>query len=122
MTPHSSPGVLSQLMLDVSVPGEVDVSETLGPSGVMAARVGAVVLLAAGSTSSPLKRVCLQHYRSPALFLLHYGERAVRSRFGALRVDIGHGACCIGCCWALMVVLLVAGVMSLSGWVSLQRS
>jgi predicted metal-binding membrane protein len=86
---------------------------TVSP-GVMAARVGAVVLLAAGLYQlTPLKRVCLQHCRSPALLLLHHGERAVRSRFGALRVGIGHGAYCIGCCWALMVVLLAAGVMSL---------
>lgn len=82
--------------------------------GVMAVRVGAVVLLAAGIYQlTPLKRVCLQHCRSPALLLLHHGERAVRSRFGALRVGIAHGVYCIGCCWALMVVLLAAGVMSL---------
>lgn len=85
----------------------------VGP-GAMAVRVGAVVLLAAGIYQlTPLKRMCLQHCRSPALLLLHHGERAVRSRFGALRVGIGHGVYCMGCCWALMVVLLAAGVMSL---------
>jgi predicted metal-binding membrane protein len=85
----------------------------VGP-GVIAARVGAVVLLAAGLYQfTPLKRVCLRHCRSPTLLLLHHGEKAVGSRFGALRVGIGHGVYCIGCCWALMVVLLAAGVMSL---------
>jgi predicted metal-binding membrane protein len=82
--------------------------------GALAARVGAVVLLAAGLYQvTPLKRVCLQHCRSPVLLLLHHGQQAVRSRSGALRVGIAHGGYCIGCCWALMVVLLAAGVMSL---------
>ncbi|MHA6794513.1 DUF2182 domain-containing protein [Pseudonocardia bannensis] len=79
-----------------------------------AARVGAAVLLAAGLYQfTPLKRVCLRHCRSPALLVLQHGQEAVRSRFGAFRAGIGHGGYCLGCCWALMAVLLAAGVMSL---------
>jgi predicted metal-binding membrane protein len=83
-------------------------------SGALAARLGAGVLLAAGLYQlTPLKRVCLRHCRSPALLLLQHGPRAVSGRFGAFRAGLGHGGYCLGCCWALMVVLLAAGVMSL---------
>lgn len=83
-------------------------------SGALAARLGGAVLLAAGLYQlTPLKRVCLRHCRSPALLLLQHGPRAVRGRVGAFRAGLGHGGYCLGCCWALMVVLLAAGVMSL---------
>ncbi|MFC5997065.1 DUF2182 domain-containing protein [Pseudonocardia hispaniensis] len=79
-----------------------------------AARAGAAVLLVAGLYQfTPLKRVCLRHCRSPALLVLQHGQQAVRSRFGALRAGLGHGGWCLGCCWALMAVLLAAGAMSL---------
>ncbi|WP_217643611.1 DUF2182 domain-containing protein [Actinopolyspora lacussalsi] len=79
-----------------------------------AARSGAVVLVAAGLFQfTPLKQWCLVHCRSPMALLMRHGQRAVRSRRGALLVGCGHGAYCIGCCWALMLVLLAAGMMSL---------
>lgn len=84
-----------------------------GPSAA-ATRVGAGVLLVAGLYQlTPLKQVCLRHCRSPAVLLLKHGQAAVRSRFGALRAGIGHGGYCLGCCWALMAVLLAAGLMNL---------
>lgn len=84
-------------------------------SGALAARLGAGVLLAAGFYQlTPLKRVCLRHCRAPALLLLQHGPRAVRGRFGAFSAGLSHGGYCLGCCWALMVVLLAAGVMSLA--------
>jgi predicted metal-binding membrane protein len=80
----------------------------------LAVRVGAVVLLAAGVYQlTPLKRVCLRHCRSPAFLVMHHGQRATRSRIGALRAGLAHGAYCLGCCWGLMALLLAAGVMSL---------
>jgi predicted metal-binding membrane protein len=83
-------------------------------SGEAAARAGAAVLLVAGIYQfTPLKRVCLRHCRSPALLVMQHGQKAVRSRFGAFRAGIGHGGYCLGCCWALMAVLLATGVMSL---------
>ncbi|MGH2557714.1 MAG: DUF2182 domain-containing protein, partial [Thermomicrobiales bacterium] len=39
-------------------------------------------------------------------------------RLGALRMGVGHGAYCLGCCWALFAVLVAAGVMSLA-WMAL---
>ncbi|MGH3341431.1 MAG: DUF2182 domain-containing protein [Carbonactinosporaceae bacterium] len=89
--------------------------QTLEPgSGTTAVRVGALILVVAGAYQlSPLKRVCLRHCRSPLAVLAHYGETIVGSRAGALRVGIRHGTYCLGCCWALMVILLAAGMMSL---------
>ncbi|SDP74353.1 Predicted metal-binding membrane protein [Actinopolyspora xinjiangensis] len=79
-----------------------------------AARSGAAVLVVAGLFQfTPLKQWCLVHCRSPMALLMRHGQRAVRSRRGALLVGCGHGGYCIGCCWALMVVLLAAGMMSL---------
>ncbi|MGJ7907879.1 DUF2182 domain-containing protein [Actinopolyspora sp. H202] len=79
-----------------------------------AARSGAAVLLIAGLFQfTPLKQWCLVHCRSPMALLMRHGQRAARSRRGTLLVGCGHGAYCIGCCWALMVVLLAAGMMSL---------
>jgi predicted metal-binding membrane protein len=78
------------------------------------ARAGAGVLLAAGAYQlTPLKRVCLRHCRSPLLLVLQHGQAALRSRFGATRAGLAHGGYCLGCCWALMAVLIAAGVMSL---------
>lgn len=71
----------------------------------------ATVLIAAGIYQlSPLKDVCLRHCRSPAQFLTgHYRP----GRTGALRMGMLHGAFCAGCCWLLMVLLFVGGVMNL---------
>jgi predicted metal-binding membrane protein len=63
---------------------------------------------------SPLKNACLSHCRAPAAFLSrHWRPRAV----GALRLGVMHGAYCIGCCWMLMVLLFVGGVMNLA-WIA----
>lgn len=59
---------------------------------------------------TPLKRVCLQHCRSPLHFVMH-GWR--EGRLGALRMGGGHGAYCVGCCCGLMLILFALGVMSL---------
>lgn len=79
-----------------------------------AVRVGAAVLLAAGVYQlTPLKRVCLRRCRSPVFLIMQHGQRATRSRLGAFQTGILHGAYCLGCCWALIAVLLAAGAMSL---------
>jgi predicted metal-binding membrane protein len=78
--------------------------------------LSAAVLLAAGLYQlSPLKETCLAHCRDPAAFLSrHY--RA--GRLGALRMGAIHGAFCLGCCWLLMALLFVGGVMNLA-WIAL---
>ena len=69
------------------------------------------VLVAAGLYQlSPVKQACLGHCRAPAAFLSrHWRPHAS----GALRMGLIHGAYCVGCCWMLMALLFVGGVMNL---------
>jgi predicted metal-binding membrane protein len=76
-------------------------------------RLGGAVILAAGAYQlTPLKNVCLSHCRSPLGFILTHdfggGSPA------AVRAGISHGQYCLGCCWALMAVLAVLGLMNLA--------
>jgi len=72
---------------------------------------GAALLLIAGLYQlTPLKRVCLQKCQSPLSFLMHRWRAGAA---GAFRMGVGHGAFCLGCCWALMLLLFVGGVMNL---------
>ena len=75
----------------------------------------AVLLIAAGLYQlTPLKDACLSRCRTPAQFLSrHY--RAGAS--GAFRLGLLHGGFCVGCCWLLMALLFVGGVMNLV-WVA----
>ncbi|HJY71140.1 MAG TPA: DUF2182 domain-containing protein [Streptosporangiaceae bacterium] len=66
---------------------------------------------------SPLKDRCLAHCRSPIALLLHYGS--YRGRLRDLRAGAHHGGYCLGCCWALMVILIAVGVMNLTAMVGL---
>jgi predicted metal-binding membrane protein len=78
------------------------------------AYVTAGVLLTAGAFQlSPLKQVCLRHCRSPLGFLMGHWRAGWR---GGLALGWAHACYCLGCCWALMVVLVVAGAMGLP-WV-----
>jgi predicted metal-binding membrane protein len=71
---------------------------------------GAVLIGAGLYQLSPLKNVCLAHCRTPASFFSrHWRPRAL----GALRLGALHGAYCVGCCWLLMALLFVVGVMNL---------
>lgn len=70
-----------------------------------------LVLIGAGLYQwSPLKEACLRHCRSPLEFVL---TRWREGRRGALVMGLHHGAYCLGCCWMLMLLLFVGGVMSL---------
>ncbi len=76
---------------------------------------GAILVLAGLYEWSPLKQRCLSHCRSPLIYVTrHYRAGAV----GAFRMGAAHGLYCIGCCWALMIVLFAVGVMNLA-WVAL---
>ena len=75
---------------------------------------GAVLIAAGLYQLSPLKNVCLAHCRTPASFLSrHWRPHAL----GALRLGAMHGAYCVGCCWMLMALLFVGGVMNLT-WIA----
>jgi predicted metal-binding membrane protein len=77
--------------------------------------LSAALLVAAGAYQlSPLKDACLAQCRSPAAFLARYYRPG---RVGALRMGAIHGAWCLGCCWLLMALLFVGGVMNLA-WIA----
>jgi predicted metal-binding membrane protein len=71
---------------------------------------GAAIAVAGVYQFTPFKRVCLMHCRSPLDFFM---ERWREGPIGALRMGMHHGLYCVGCCWGLMLVLLVLGAMSL---------
>jgi predicted metal-binding membrane protein len=74
--------------------------------------MGALLLGVAGLHQlTPLKRVCLQHCQSPMGFLILHWRSGVG---GAFRMGIRHGVYCLGCCWALMLLLFVGGVMNIT--------
>ena len=73
---------------------------------------GAVVLAVAGLYQlTPLKRACLRACRSPLGFMV---QRWRRGAAGAFRLGMDHGTNCLGCCWALMLILFAGGVMNLT--------
>lgn len=79
--------------------------------------LGAIVLILAGLYQwTPLKEACLSNCRSPLLFIQQQGGFR-RDPAGALALGFRHGIYCIGCCWALMALLFVGGVMNLL-WVA----
>jgi len=76
--------------------------------------LGGAILLGAGIYQlTPFKGACLTHCRSPLGFMMT-GWR--EGALGAFRMGLQHGAYCVGCCWALMCMLFVVGVMNLA-WV-----
>ena len=87
-------------------------------SGSMAfndARLGAFVVVAAGIYElTPLKRACLDRCRDPARTIAQHWRAG---RAGALRMGVRLGVYCLGCCWVLMALLFVGGVMNLV-WVA----
>jgi predicted metal-binding membrane protein len=77
--------------------------------------LGGGLLLAAGIYQwTPLKGACLSHCRSPLGF---FAAEWREGGWGALMMGVRHGSYCVGCCWLLMALLFVAGVMNLL-WVA----
>lgn len=60
---------------------------------------------------TPLKRACLTTCQSPVAFLMRHWRSGA---WGAFRMGVEHGAYCVGCCWALMLLLFAGGVMNLT--------
>jgi predicted metal-binding membrane protein len=128
MLRDSSAGAVRAVRVGALVAGYLGVWAAFGVAGYVAAWgggriaaehpgaaawVGAAVLAAAGLYQlTPLKERCLAHCRSPLGFLLHFGGYSGRLR--DLRVGVYHGGYCGGCCWGLMAVLVVVGVMNLA--------
>jgi predicted metal-binding membrane protein len=73
---------------------------------------GGLVLIAAGLFQwSPAKDACLSYCQVPLVFIQRHGGFR-RDPFGSLSIGFYHGVYCIGCCWALMALLFVGGVMN----------
>nr|WP_311529490.1 DUF2182 domain-containing protein [uncultured Ralstonia sp.] len=93
--------------------------KALQPTGVMSemmlwsrsAYLSAFVLAAAGAYQfSPLKRACLTQCRSPVGFLTAHWRPGL---VGSFLLGVRHGSYCVGCCWLLMALLFVGGIMNL---------
>ena len=79
-----------------------------------AALGGSLLIVAGVYQFTALKQACLTHCRSPLGFITQHFRPGLG---GALRLGILHGFYCVGCCWALMLLLFVGGVMSLA-WIA----
>jgi predicted metal-binding membrane protein len=84
---------------------------TVGSSVWLHVVAGAILLVAGLYQFTPWKAVCLKACRSPFAFIL--GHDFGGGRRSAFRAGVSHGAYCLGCCWALMSVLVVVGLMNL---------
>ena len=82
----------------------------LGESSHMMLASGILFIAAGIYQIGPLKEACLRGCRHPVMFLLHNWRDGLG---GAMRIGLKHGAECVGCCWALMVILFPLGVMNL---------
>jgi predicted metal-binding membrane protein len=83
-----------------------------GSMALASEMLAAAILLAAGCYQfTPLKRACLSHCQAPLTFLQGHGGFRRTAR-GALSLGLRHGAYCVGCCWALMLLLFAVGIMN----------
>jgi predicted metal-binding membrane protein len=87
--------------------------------------VAAALLFTAGVYQlTPFKQACLQSCRSPISFL---GQHWRNGAAGAFRMGVEHGLYCLGCCWAMMLLLFAGGVMNLAvvltltAWVAIEK-
>jgi predicted metal-binding membrane protein len=94
--------------------GDVGVHRTVDALPWLSARawlIGGTTLAVAGAFQfSDLKDKCLSKCRHPAPYLLAHYRRGAGNAF---RLGSGHGVFCLGCCWALMLVMFVVGVSML---------
>jgi predicted metal-binding membrane protein len=87
----------------------------LSPSMAIGPRAAGIALVISGLYQlTPEKRACLQHCRNPIDFLMTAWRPGLA---GSFRMGVQHGLYCLGCCWALMIVLFAVGVMNLA-WVA----
>lgn len=85
----------------------------LGPTMSTTSRIlGGIILIVAGLYQwTPLKDACLGQCRAPLTFIQQHGGFK-RDAIGSIQLGLRHGLYCIGCCWALMALLFVGGVMN----------
>ena len=76
---------------------------------------GGILIIAGIYQFTPLKDVCLNQCRTPLGFIMTAWKDG---NMGALKMGLHHGLFCVGCCWALMLILFAVGVMNML-WVIL---
>ena len=76
---------------------------------------GIIFILAGAFQFTPLKNTCLNTCRSPVGFIQQYWKEG---KSGALRMGIQNGTYCLGCCWILMILLFVSGIMNIL-WIAI---
>jgi len=96
---------------------QLDKAALLSPLMVSSSPIfGAVLLMTAGIYQwLPVREPCLTHCRAPAHFISQHWRPGT---FGALRMGFEHGIFCVGCCWFLMALLFVGGVMNVV-WIAI---
>jgi predicted metal-binding membrane protein len=94
----------------------LDAAELLSERMALASTLvaGGVLIVAGIYQWTPLKQACLRHCRSPLDFLMHHWRDGA---LGALVSGVRHGVFCLGCCWMLMALLFVGGIMNLA-WIA----
>ena len=104
-------------LLAASLQWVLEQTALLSPMMVSASPyLGGGLLIGAGIYQlTPLKTACLKHCRTPFSFVALHWRTGTR---GTLVMGMHHGAFCVGCCWALMALLFVGGVMNLA-WVAI---
>ena len=85
----------------------IDITATLPQAAV----AGGLLVLAGMYQVTPLKQACLTLCRNPMAFFMSHWREGVG---GALRMGAYHGLICIGCCWALMLLMFLFGAMNLA--------
>ena len=103
---------LAATLLQAALDGLGLLSETMAASN--RALAGSVLVAASLYQWTPLKNACLAHCRSPIEFLVRHWRNG---SFGAVVSGVRHGLFCLGCCWMLMALLFVGGLMNLA-WIA----
>ena len=95
---------------------QLDAAELLSETMAFGSKLvaGGVLVVAGIYQLTPLKHACLRHCRSPLEFILHHWRDGAP---GAFVSGVRHGAFCLGCCWMLMALLFVGGIMNLA-WIA----
>ena len=92
-----------------------DLALLTGAMAIESRRIAGLVLIGAGLYQwSPLKYACLRHCQSPLGFFFGHWRNGPA---GTVRMGFEHGLYCVGCCWLLMLVLFLVGVMNMA-WVA----
>ena len=85
---------------------------SIQPADLILRAAGGALALAGLYQYSPLKMSCLRHCQNPLAFIMHHWKDG---RLGGFRMGVTHGLYCFGCCWGLMLILFVMGIMDI-GW------